>query len=78
MPFVDVVRAATLTPARLYGLAPEFGRIAEGGPANLSILAVVDRAVDLYDSSRAARRAEQTIEARQTILDGVVFDAELT
>ncbi|HLZ07061.1 MAG TPA: amidohydrolase/deacetylase family metallohydrolase [Chloroflexota bacterium] len=78
MPLVDVIRAATLAPARLFGLDPEFGRIAEGGPANLSILAVVDRAVDLYDSGRVARRAERTIEARHTILDGVVFEADLT
>lgn len=78
MPLVEVIRAVTLTPSKVFGLAPDFGSIAEGGPANLSVLAIVEGAVDLYDSSKAARRAERTIEARYTILNGEVFEADLT
>jgi dihydroorotase len=78
MSLVDVIRAATLTPACAFGLAPEFGRIAEGGPANLSVIEVVDLMLDLFDSERVARRVERTIEARATILHGTVYAANLT
>jgi dihydroorotase len=78
MSLVDVVRAATLTPARTFGLAPDFGQVVEGGPANLSVIEVVDRKLDFFDSERVARRVERTIEARATILRGTVYAANLT
>jgi dihydroorotase len=78
MSLVDLVRATTVTPARAFGLEPDFGQIREGGAANLSVVAVVDRALDLFDSERVARRVERTIEARYTILSGKVYEATLT
>jgi dihydroorotase len=78
MSLVDLVRATTLTPARVFGLSPDFGCIRRGGAANLSVIAVVDRAVDLFDSERVARRVERTIEARYTILRGEVYEATFT
>ncbi|HVC32083.1 MAG TPA: amidohydrolase/deacetylase family metallohydrolase [Chloroflexota bacterium] len=77
MPLVDVVRAATATPARTFGLDQEFGRIDEGSPANLSTITIVDRAQDLFDVERQSRRVERQIEALYTILGGTVYDADL-
>lgn len=76
LPLLDVVKAATLAPAQTFGLEPDFGRIAVGVPANLSVLAVVDRAQDLFDSERVSRRVERAIEARYTILDGNVYEVD--
>jgi len=78
MPLLEVMRATTVAPARIFRLGPSFGKIVEGGAANLSVLALVDREVDLFDSAREARRAKPTIEARYTILEGQVYEATLT
>jgi len=77
MSLVDVVGASTLVPARTFGIEPEFGRLAVGGPANLSVIRVVDRSQDLLDSERTARRVERAIEADYTILNGQVHEADL-
>ena len=77
MSLLDVVQASTLVPARTFGLEPEFGRIAVDGPANLSVIRVVDRAQDLLDSERTRRRVERAVEADWTILNGQVHEADL-
>ncbi len=77
MSLIEVVKASTLVPARTFALQPEFGRIAVGGPAHLSVIRVVDRVQELFDSERAARRVERAIEADYTILGGKVFEADL-
>jgi dihydroorotase len=75
MSLLDVVKASTLTPARAFGLEPDFGRIVEDGPANLTVLSVVDRTQDLFDSEKTSRRLDRAIDARYTILEGRVYEA---
>lgn len=76
MSLLDVVKASTLSPARAFRLEPDFGRVVEGGPANLSVLSVVERPSDLLDSEKTARRVERAIEARYTILNGEEYAAD--
>lgn len=76
MPLLDVVRAATLTPARAFGLEPDFGGLVEGGSANLTVLSVVNRTQDLYDAEKTSRRVERVVVAHYTILSGTVFEAD--
>lgn len=74
MPLLDVVRAATTTPARTFGLEPEYGRIAEGGPANLSVMRVVERPQEQSDSEGQFRRVDKFVEARAVLLRGRVWE----
>jgi len=74
MPLLEVVRAATTTPARTFGLEPEFGRIAEGGLANLSVVSVVNRSEEQSDSEGQFRRVGKVVEARAVVLRGRVWE----
>lgn len=74
MDLVPIVRASSLAPARALGLADKYGRIAEGFPANLSIIELVDRVEEMRDSERQRRVVSRAIEARYTILDGQVHE----
>ena len=74
---IDVIRAATLTPARALGIDSQFGRLAVGGPANLSVIEVVEREADLPDSEKQRRTVSKQIVARYTVVAGKVHEADL-
>ena len=76
MSLLDVVRASTLIPAHTFGLEPAFGHLALDRPANLSVIRVVDRPQERFDSERVSRPVARQIEAEYTILEGKVYGAE--
>lgn len=73
---IDVVRASSPAPARALGLGDRYGRVAEGQPANLSVLALVDRAEQMWDVEKQSRPVGRVIEARYTIVDGALYQAD--
>ncbi|MDQ3549730.1 MAG: hypothetical protein M3439_13030, partial [Chloroflexota bacterium] len=57
-----------------------YGSLAEGAPANLSVIEVLERVMTMTDSFRGTRQSKQVIAAVATIQDGnyqLVADAGL-
>ena len=75
MSIVEVVRAASPAPARALGLGDKFGRIAEGFPANLSVIERVDRTETMWDVEKQSRQVTGVLEARYAIVDGKLYQA---
>jgi dihydroorotase len=75
MSLVEVVRASSPTPARALGLGDSFGKIAEGFPANLSVIEHVDRTETMWDVEKQSREVTGVIEARWAIVDGKAYQA---
>jgi dihydroorotase len=76
MDLIDVVRASSPTPARAFGLGDRYGRLREGVPANLSVIEIVDRAETMWDVEKQSRAVGRVIEARHTVLDGRLHQAD--
>lgn len=75
MSMVEVVRASSTAPARALGLGEKYGRIAEGVPANLSVIERVDRTETMWDVEKQSREVSGVIEARWAIVDGKAYQA---
>lgn len=76
----DVVLASSTRPAQAMNLGERYGSLAEGAPANLSVIEVLDRVMTMTDSFRGTRQSKQVIAAVATIQDGTyqpVADAGL-
>ncbi len=78
MPLVDIVAASTLVPAQAFGLYPEFGQIAVGAAAHLSVIALVERPHELFDAEQKTRRLTQSVDARYTVLAGRAYEVDAT
>jgi dihydroorotase len=76
MDLIAVIRASSPAPARALGLGARFGRIAEGFPANLSVIDVVERREQMFDVEKQSRPVERVIEARYALIDGEVYEAD--
>jgi len=75
MSLVEVVRAASPAPARALGLGERYGRLAEGFPANISVVERVDRAETMWDVEKQSREVSGVIEARYAVVDGKLHQA---
>jgi dihydroorotase len=75
MSMVEVVRASSPAPARAFGLGDRYGKIAEGFPANLSVIELVDRTETMWDVEKQSREVRGVVEARYTVLDGKLHEA---
>jgi dihydroorotase len=75
MSILEVVRASSPAPARALGLGDRYGRVAEGFPANLSVIEQVDRSETMWDVEKQSREVSGVIEARYAIVDGKVHQA---
>jgi dihydroorotase len=75
MSLVEVVRASSPTPARALGLGDRFGRLAEGFPANVSVIEHVDRTETMWDVEKQSRQVAGVIEARYAVVDGKLYQA---
>jgi dihydroorotase len=73
----DIIKAVTLNPAKVLSVEDDYGRMAEGAPANLSIISIEDRALEMVDSYGNARTAERVIVPRYTVLAGQLYPVEL-
>jgi dihydroorotase len=76
MDLIEVVRAASPTPARAFGLGDRYGRLQVGVPANLSVIELVDRPETMWDVEKQSRAVARVIEARYTVLDGQLYQAD--
>lgn len=75
MSMVEVVRASSPAPARAFGLGDRYGKIAEGFPANLSVIELVDRTETMWDVEKQSREVRGVIEARYAVVDGEPYEA---
>lgn len=67
----DVVRATTVTPARMLGLdARGFGTLAAGAPAHVSVFDVIESPREVEDAEGERRRIEYWIQPRQAYVSG--------
>jgi dihydroorotase len=70
IPLVDIVRAVTVTPARLIGLEGEVGTLAVGARGDVAVLRLVDGDFELFDIHGNKRRAARMLEHQATVLGG--------
>lgn len=66
----DVVRAATLRPAEVMGLAGDIGTLAVGARADIALFRLIERDVTLYDTSMASRTGRSLLVNTLTIVGG--------
>ena len=73
----DVVRAVTITPARMLQLtSPDgagFGSLTVGAPAHISVFDVLNETHDLTDAEGETRRAERWVVPRVVFVHGQAF-----
>ena len=76
VPFDEVIKGVTLTPAKILGVGNDYGRMTEGAPANLSIISIEDRVLEIVDSYGNTRTAEQVIVPRYTVIEGRLYSVD--
>ncbi len=69
----EVVAMATSAPARVIGRLPRHGTLQIGAPADLSILDLVDGAVEFVDTRNNKRTGQRHLRPAGTIVAGVAF-----
>ena len=77
MSFIDVIRAVTSNPAKAIQLS-EFGYIAAGKPAHLTIFKDVNEPIELVDAEGETRTAETQIQPIGVLVDGIHHDVSET
>ncbi|GMA48951.1 dihydroorotase [Alicyclobacillus contaminans] len=70
----DVIEWVTLAPARILRLEDELGSLKPGTVADISIVRLVERPIDLMDSEGFTVRGERVLQPVYTIKNGRVFD----
>ena len=70
MPFIDIIRAVTINPAHAIQLS-DFGQIAIGKPAHLTIFRDVQQPIELEDAEGEVRLASAQIQPIGVLVDGV-------
>lgn len=73
MPLVEVVRAVTLTPARLFRVEEELGRLEPGRPAHLTVFRLEKGAFELVDAARERRAARHLVRPTHVLVGGELF-----
>jgi len=71
----DVIQAVTVNPAKAVGLDKKgFGQLNVGGPANLTLFAETDKAVEMEDAEGEIRISQNWIEPKMVFIDGACFE----
>jgi dihydroorotase len=71
----DVIQAVTVNPAKAVGLDKKgFGQLNVGGPANLTLFAETDKAVEMEDAEGEIRISQNWIETKMVFIDGACFE----
>jgi dihydroorotase len=73
----EVVKATTMGPAAIVG-RPDLGGLRVGGPADVTVLRLVDEPRDLPDSQGVRRTVRRRLEAVWTMTGGVLHAASET
>ena len=71
----DVVRMATITPAKVLGIEDVAGSLRPGMPADVSVLDLIDGRFKLTDATGTSRIGEKAIVPVVTVKAGKVFEA---
>ena len=71
----DVIAAATINPARALGMEDEIGSLRVGGPADVTVLELVDGEFTLLDAEDTPLSADRKLELRLTVCEGRVMRA---
>jgi len=69
----EVVAMATSAPARVIARMPKHGTLQQGAPADLSILEVVEGAVEFVDTRDNKRSGKMYLRPAGTVVAGVAF-----
>jgi len=69
----EVVAMATTAPARVIARLPKHGTLQTGAPADLSILEVVEGAVEFVDTRNNKRAGKVYIKPVQTVAGGIAY-----
>jgi dihydroorotase len=75
MDLFEVIAAASLNPARTFGIEDVIARVAPGVPANLTVFRVVERELRVRDSERQEWPLPRLIVPRYAIVRGVAHEA---
>src|SRR5579859_32721 len=75
MDLFGIVAAASLAPAKTFGLDDLITRVSPSAPANLTVFQIGERAVRVQDSYRTAWTIDRLIVPRYAIVGGVVHEA---
>lgn len=73
MPLEDVVTQVTVAPAKIIGRVPGLGTLQVGAPADVSIMELVDGAVEFVDTRNNKRTGNKKLVPVLTIRDGRPF-----
>lgn len=76
MSFADVIRAATLRPAQVMGLADQVGSLEVGKLADIALFTIEEGSFPLYDIHMNRRDARQLVRNSLTILGGQVLERQ--
>lgn len=74
MPLVEVIRAATATPARVLGLERTKGSLSRDAPADLTLLEAAAGEWELTDNAGEHLRVKEVLVPTHTIKDGRVHE----
>ena len=69
----QVVSMATNVPARVIGRIPKLGTLQVGAPGDVSILEVVEGAVEFVDTRNNKRAGKVHLRPVQTVAAGIAF-----
>jgi dihydroorotase len=69
----DVVRMATITPARAINRVAKLGTLQVGAPADVSMLEVVEGPVEFVDTRNNKRAGKVHIRPVQTVAGGIAY-----
>ena len=69
----EVVEASTISPARALGMADQIGGLRVGGPADVTVLELMEGDFILLDAEDKAMSASQQLELRLTVCGGEVM-----
>jgi len=69
----EVISMATQVPARVIGRIPKHGTLQIGAPADLSVLELVEGAVEFVDTRNNKRKGSMVLRPSGTIVAGVAF-----
>jgi dihydroorotase len=70
MPLSDVIRAVTIRPAELIGMADQIGSLRPGAIADVAILEIASGAHDLFDIHGLKRTTQERLVCTETIRAG--------
>lgn len=73
MQLADIIKAVTVTPAKLMGLAGEIGTLAPGACADISIFKIIDKETIFEDTAGRTITGQKLFKNQLTVRNGTVM-----